>query len=138
MIGSREGVSRRSVRYSTWVRPSWLRPTMFAFGAIVVAAFVAYTFVVIRTLRTDAQRVANLYAEKILPRAYTDPSVTSSELGILLDMIQEMPVAVIVTDEEGIPRWWKGISVPDTARSAADLRDVMQIARDIDRVMPPR
>ena len=138
MIGPREGGARRTVRYSTWVRPSWLRPTMFAIGAIVVAAFVVYTFVVIRTLRTDAQRVANLYAEKILPRAYTDPSVTSSELGVLLDMIQEMPVAVIVTDEEGIPRWWKGISVPDTARSAAALREVMQIANDIDRVMPPR
>lgn len=138
MISSHEESSRRTVRYSTWVRPSWLRPTMFALGAIVVAAFVVYTFAVIRTLRMDAQRVAKLYAEKILPRAYADPTVTSSELGVLLDMIQEMPVAVIVTDEDGIPRWWKGISVSDTARSAAALREVMDIARDIDRVMPPR
>jgi len=112
---------------------------MFALGTLVVVAFAMYTLNVIRVLRQDAQRVANLYAEKILPSALGgDPNFTPPELNILFDIIQEMPVAVIVTDQNGIPRQWKGIPVPDTARSTEALHEVSQIAEDMDRWNPPR
>ena len=117
---------------------AWLRPTLFALGVLVVAAFSLYTLLVIRTVRGDARRVANLYAERILPRFILDPNVSSAERGVLLAMVQEMPVAVIVTNEQGEPTEWRGISVPNTARSPEAIREVKDIARDIDRVMPPR
>jgi hypothetical protein len=116
----------------------WLRPGLFALGAIVVAAFALYTLFVIRALRADAQRVAKLYAEEILPRAYADPTITPGELRLLFDLIREMPVSVIVTDGAGFPVSWKGIDVADTARSSAALARVRIIAADMDRVMPPR
>lgn len=117
---------------------TWLRPGLFALGAIVVAAFALYTILVIRTLRQDAQRIAKLYAETILPRAYSDPTVTGAELGVLFDLIQEIPVSVIVTYPDGTPLSWKGISVPDTATSRQAVERVKQIAAGMDRVMPPR
>lgn len=121
-----------------WVRLRWLRPGLFALGAIVVAAFAIYTLIVIRTLRQDAQRVAKLYAEKILPRAYSDPTVTPGELRLLFDLIREMPVAVIVTDGGGNPVSWKGIDVPDTARSKEAMERIRRITQEMDRSMPPR
>jgi len=81
----RSGAHRRP---GAWVRLRWLRPGLFALGAIVVAAFVLYTLLVVRTLRQDAQRVAKLYAEKILPRAYSDPTITPGELRLLFDLIR--------------------------------------------------
>jgi len=121
-----------------WIRITWLRPGLFALGAIVVAAFAIYTILVIRTLRQDAQRIAKLYAETILPRAYSDPAVTGTELGVLFDLIQEMPVSVVVTYADGTPLSWRSISVPDTATSPQAIRRVREIAASMDRVMPPR
>ncbi|HPU84423.1 MAG TPA: HAMP domain-containing sensor histidine kinase [Candidatus Latescibacteria bacterium] len=125
-------------RPGAWVRLRWLRPGLFALGAVVVAAFVLYTLLVVRTLRQDAQRVAKLYAEKILPRAYSDPTITPGELRLLFDLIREMPVAVIVTDDTGNPVSWKGIDVPDTARSPQAMARIRQVVEDMDRSMPPR
>ncbi|HOM56338.1 MAG TPA: HAMP domain-containing sensor histidine kinase [Candidatus Latescibacteria bacterium] len=131
----RSGAHRRP---GAWVRLRWLRPGLFALGAIVVAAFVLYTLLVVRTLRQDAQRVAKLYAEKILPRAYSDPTITPGELRLLFDLIREMPVAVIVTDDTGNPVSWKGIDVPDTARSPQAMARIRRVVEDMDRSMPPR
>jgi len=142
-LWSRSSVSaneRRVFGYAPlkWIRLTWLRPGLFALGTIVVAAFAIYTVMVIRTLRQDAQRIAKLYAEQILPRAYTDPGVTGAELRVLFDLIQEMPVSVVVTDQDGTPILWKGIAVPDTARSAKAIAEVRSIAARMDKVMPPR
>jgi signal transduction histidine kinase len=120
------------------IGPTWVKPGLFALGALMVVVFALYTMLVIRTLREDAQRVATLYAERIFPIWLAAPGVSSSELGVLFDLIQEMPFAVIVTTEDGIPSEWRGISVPDTARSPEAYAEVMRIARDIDRVLPPR
>jgi len=133
----REGRDRRHMPI-TWVRSSWLKPALFAFAVTVVAAFAIYTYTVIRALRQDAQRVAEIYAQSILPRWLADPTLSSRELGVLFDLIREMPVAVIVTDEVGVPQLWKGISVPDTARSEAALRLVREMAIDMDTHARPR
>jgi two-component system, NtrC family, sensor histidine kinase KinB len=140
MLGRRGGMRGTGRPRSLWtlLQPSVVRPVLFALGVLVVAAFALYAHLVIRTLREDAQRVAHLYAERILPRFLAEPGVSSGELGMLLDMIREIPVAVIVTDEDGIPRFWKGIPVPDTARSAEALARVREIARQIDQTVPPR
>ena len=117
---------------------SWLKPALFALGTIMVAAFAVYTHIVIRALRDDARRVAEVYAEIMLPRVASDPSLSDAELKVLFDLIREMPIGVVITDHDGEPHLWRGISIPDTARSGAARAEVKRIAAAMDRVTPPR
>jgi signal transduction histidine kinase len=114
----------------------WLRPALFAFGIVVIGAFSIFSYMLLQTFREDAERVAQLYAERILPRALK--GARGTELGILFDLVQDMPVSIIITDEWGTPYHWKGISVPDTARSMEQLAQVRKIAHDMDQVSPSR
>ena len=119
----------------------WLRPGLFVVALLIVASFAAYTFVLIRTFRQDARRVADLYAERILPRALAGSS--GPELNLLFDLMREMPISIILTDSDGTPTFWRGISVPDPQMSAEeisqdDLDEIARLAQEMDRTMAPQ
>ncbi len=121
-----------------FIPAAWLKPALFALGALVVIIFVVYTYVTIRAFRDDARRIVGVYTEAILPRVAADPNLTGAELGVLFDLIADMPVGLVITDRDGQPLLWRGISIPDSARSGAALAQVGRIAKAMDESTPPR
>ena len=132
---TREG-GTRSVRRAAYRPMPWLRPMLFALGFTIVGAFAVYTYLLTQTFRRDAERVASVYAENVLPRAVAGAS--GPELSVVFDILKEMPISVVVTDGSGVPQNWKGISVPYPATSQEEIDQVKRIAADMDRAMPPK
>ena len=133
----KKGQSTRKQAY----RPMpWLRPTLFVVALLAVASFTVYTLVLLRTFREDARRVADLYAERILPRALAGSS--GPELNLLFDLMKEMPISIIVTDENGHPTFWRGINMPDPLASDGvsdeDLARIRRLADEMDKTMDPQ
>ncbi len=134
-INARESRTR-SVRRTAYRPMPWLRPMLFGLGFTIVGAFAIYTYLLTQTFQKDAERVAGVYAEDVLPRAIAGAS--GPELSVVFDILKEMPISVIVTDGQGEPQNWKGISVPYPAESPEQIAEVKRIAEDMDRAMPPK
>lgn len=102
--------------------------------ALLLGSYVVYTQSVVRELRRDAQRTAQMYA-KVLG-ALNDPSdeASSAALFDLAQQIRETGVAIIVTDPAGNPT--AAANLPFSTQPITDPRVRNHVA-ELDRMNPP-
>ena len=102
--------------------------------ALLLGSYVVYTQSVVRELRRDAQRTAQMYA-KVLG-ALNDPSEEASSAALfdLAQQIRETGVAIIVTDPGGNPT--AAANLPFSTQPITDPRVRNHIA-ELDRMNPP-
>jgi hypothetical protein len=112
-----------------------IRGAIFAGAALTVAAFALYSYDVTRKLQKDAARVALIYAERILPAAWAGKLVDSQDLGLLVDLMNDLPVSIVVTDEYGEPYIWKDVGFPLDYSDPDSLAQAKTRARTVVRQM---
>ena len=106
----------------------------FLSAVIIVAVFLVYAQVfVVRPMRQEANRMGKLYAFMHSVATLDKIEVKGFYVDVIFDTILYPNFPVVITDEQGEPRYWKAVGVDEKAeRSPKILGKLNDIAHELD------
>jgi hypothetical protein len=123
--GRRAGADRPREAARLQSRSEWLRIGLFLASVLLVAASFAFTATMVRQLSqqvaTTSEVLARLCAQASFP-ATRDPQLRA----ILSEVIAGIDFPIVITDERGVPRAWRGVGLDPTLVPDASLDSLSQ------------
>lgn len=117
---------------------SFLTAYFFLLAVIIVIAFLIYTqLYVVQPMRQEARRMGEFYAFMHSVATLDTIEVKGFYKGVIFDTVQNPNFPVVITDEQGLPRYWKAIGIPFDDHSPEILGKVMDKAYVLDRENDP-
>lgn len=111
------------LRRTLYMMSGTLRGVFFVLIVICILAMLIYTQRLVDDLRKESRDIVEFYAQTI--QRIASDNLSAETLSWLFENItQKTNFPLILTDADGIPSSWKGIGVPDTARSPEALKEV--------------
>ncbi|NOY59979.1 MAG: HAMP domain-containing histidine kinase [Calditrichaeota bacterium] len=111
------------LRRTLYMMSSRLRGVFFVLIVVCILAMLIYTQHLVAELRKESRDIVEFYAQTI--QRIASDNLSAETLSWLFENItQKTNFPLILTDAQGNPSSWKGIGVPDTARSPAALKEV--------------
>ncbi|HET6228787.1 MAG TPA: HAMP domain-containing sensor histidine kinase [Longimicrobiaceae bacterium] len=106
-------------------------------AALILLWYLVYTQFLVRSMRRDAVIHSRIYV-RILA-GLNDPS-EKAPLQTLLDLsgeVQQLGLPIVVTDDQGVPAYSANLPFKADLTREADVRRVMEYARELGRINPP-
>ncbi|MDE2797988.1 MAG: hypothetical protein OXI94_04900, partial [Gemmatimonadota bacterium] len=117
---------------------SFLTAYFFLLAVIIVTAFLIYTqLYVVQPLRQEARRMGEFYAFMQSVAALDTIEVKGFYKDVIFDTVQNPNFPVVITDEQGLPRYWKAVGIPFDDHSPEILGKVMDKAYALDQENDP-
>lgn len=120
--------------YSRLSSQRFLMAYFFLLGVILVAAFLVYTqLYVVQPMRREAERMGSIYA--FMHSVTTLDKIELKEgfyVEVIFDTIENPNFPVVITDELGVPKYWKAIGIPFDDHTPETLGEVMDRAYMLD------
>ncbi len=118
---------------------SFLMAYFFLLAVIIVAAFLIYTqLYVVQPMRQEARRMGEFYAFMHSVVTLDTIEVKGFYKDVIYHTVQNPNFPVVITDEQGLPRYWKAIDIPPFGdRTPETLGKVMDKAYALDREKDP-
>lgn len=92
---------------------SFLTAYFFLLAVIIVIAFLIYTqLYVVQPMRQEARRMGKFYAFMHSVTTLDTIEVKGFYKDVIFHTVQNPNFPVVITDEQGIPRYWKAIGIP--------------------------
>lgn len=111
------------IRRTLYMMSGTLRGVFFVILVICILAMLVYTQRLVDDLRQESRDIVEFYAQTI--QRIASDNLSAETLSWLFENItQKTNFPLILTDADGNPSSWKGIGVPDTARSSAAIKEV--------------
>ena len=106
----------------------------FLSAVCIVLTFLIYAQVyVVRPMRQEATRMGKVYAFMHSVATLDKIEVKGFYVDVIFDMLRNPNFPVVITDEQGEPRYWKAVAIKDAAeRSDENLVKLKEIARQLD------
>jgi NtrC-family two-component system sensor histidine kinase KinB len=117
----------------------WFGAYFFLSAIAIILAFLVYTQIfVVQPVRQDARqgvkRLAFFYS---IPTRDTIIVRQGPDLDIIFETIRNTRFPVVITDEEGMPHYWKAIGIPPEDKSPEALDKVRAVVRRLNLENPP-
>ena len=118
---------------------SFLTAYFFLLAVIIVTAFLIYTqLYVVQPMRQEARRMGEFYAFMHSVVTLDTIEVKGFYKDVIYHTVQNPNFPVVITDEQGLPRYWKAIDIPPFGdRTPETLGKVMDKAYALDREKDP-
>ncbi len=117
---------------------SFLTAYFFLLAVIIVTAFLIYTqLYVVQPMRQEARRMGEFYAFMQSVAALDTIEVKGFYKDVIFDTVQNPNFPVVITDEQGLPRYWKAVGIPFDDHSPEILGKVMDKAYALDQENDP-
>lgn len=106
----------------------------FLSAMIIVVAFLIYAQIfVVRPMRQEANRMGKLYAFMHSVATLDKIEVKGFYVDVIFDTIQNPNFPVVITDEQGEPKYWKAIGLDDFEDHSPEMRaKVKDVALQLD------
>ena len=106
----------------------------FLSAVCIVLTFLIYAQVyVVRPMRQETTRMGKVYAFMHSVATLDKIEVKGFYVDVIFDMLRNPNFPVVITDEQGEPRYWKAVAVADDAeRTSKNLGELREIARQLD------
>ena len=116
----------------------FLTAYFFLFAVMIVVAFLIYTqLYVVQPMRQEARRMGELYAFMHSVATLDTIEVKGFHEDVIYHTVQNPNFPVVITDELGLPRYWKAIGIPFDDHSPETQGKVMDKAYALDRENDP-
>jgi len=117
----------------------WFGAYFFLSAIAIILAFLIYTQIfVVQPVRQDARqgvkRLAFFYS---IPTRDTIIVKQGPDLDIIFETIRNTRFPVVITDEAGMPHYWKAIGIPPEDKSPEALDKVRAVVRRLNLENPP-
>ncbi len=112
----------------------------FLSAVVLILAFLVYTQVfVVRPARQVARQMIEFYAfsYKLATQDTIVVAESGGDLTTIFEMIKDSEFPVVITDTDGIPQYWKGISVSPDNPSEETIQRVRSTVSRLDQQNPP-
>lgn len=120
--------------YSRLSSQRFLMAYFFLVGVILVTAFLVYTqLYVVQPMRREAKRMGSIYA--FMHSVTTLDKIELKEgfyVEVIFDTIENPNFPAVITNEQGVPKYWKAVGIPFDDHSPETLGKVMDIAHALD------
>ncbi len=118
---------------------SFLTAYFFLLAVIIVTAFLIYTqLYVVQPMRQEARRMGEFYAFMHSVVTLDTIEVKGFYKDVIYHTVQNPNFPVVITDEQGLPRYWKAIDIPPFGdRTPETLGKVMDKAYALDGEKDP-
>ncbi len=114
----------KSLRRTLYMMSGTLRGVFFIIIVFAIIGIVFYTQQLVGELRQESRAIVEFYANTI-QRIASDESMSAEALGwVFVNITQRTNFPLVLTDVEGNPTTWKGLSVPEDARSPEAIETV--------------
>ena len=118
---------------------SFLTAYFFLLAVLIVIVFLIYTqLYVVQPMRQEARRMGEFYAFMHSVAILEKIEVKGFYKDVIFHTVQNPNFPVVITDKQGIPRYWKAIGIPPLGDHTPEkLGQVMDKAYALDRENDP-
>ncbi len=117
---------------------SFLTAYFFLLAVLIVIAFLIYSqLYVVQPMRQEARRMGEFYAFMHSVVTLDTIEVKGFHKAVIYHTVQNPNFPVVITDEQGLPRYWKAVGISFDDHSPETLGKVMDKAYALDRENDP-